>query len=121
MNAPISNTDFHAELTQQQVLEGEKRWCGAGDIAIARRVTIMVMSRSRDQLMEADPDTLLMMIDMAGGFINDLENTLKIARAAQARLFVVGDLKCNGELGIVAKRATPKKKKPLRQQRLKKA
>ncbi len=83
--------DFKAALTMEVVNEFESN---RTNVNIRRRATMLILTKSRSELVDGfkdRPDTLVNLIeDFINPYIEHLEGALELARSAQARLFNVG-------------------------------
>ena len=86
---------FGAALTPQQIGESERQSTGAGELAIARRATLAVLTRSSAELQAAwatpeGQEALFAAVDMVGEWRDHLKGCAALADAALARLLLTG-------------------------------
>ena len=86
---------FGATLTSQQIGESERQSTGAGELAIARRVTLAVLTRSSAELQAAwatpeGQEALFAAVELATEWRSHLKASAELADAAWARLLMTG-------------------------------
>lgn len=84
----VEPCDYDAAMTMQDVEEVEKKYADPLS-GVSRRVTMMCLTRSREEHVQAfvdDPDVLQTMLDQVEAYRNELEMFMEFADAAQERL-----------------------------------
>lgn len=96
-NRLAAGENFPATLTSDQVEEYEARQNGSGDIAVSRRITLACLTRDSNSLVDSwkEPEmgeAMMDVLETIGGYIKHCETSLELAKAAQARLFMTGEI-----------------------------
>ena len=93
----LPNLDFEPLFDQEGMRQGEDRMNGSGDVAVCRRLTLAVLTRTKDELIagwkkEGMDEAMFSMIDSVKAFIDHSKQTVEFAECALARLLMTGQI-----------------------------
>lgn len=85
----LAQIEFSAEIADKQVVEMDKQ---AEEWGVERRIMLITLSRSRDQLLQGfrnDPDSIMDIHDRLHSYEKHLSAALDMVKAAQLRALAV--------------------------------
>lgn len=96
-------TKFPAVITKQDVGKIEERWNGQGDIAVCRRLALLMLATPATALVKIDFKLTVEFVEKTTALLDQAKNLVELAETAQARMFVVA-AEQQRRLGIAPKK-----------------